>query len=1230
MASPKMHEINFSFNAIINGGFHGAFTKAQQEFNRLSGEIKNVQKLQADISSYQKQQAAVDATTAKLKNLRAQEAQLTKELEAVQQAEDQDAAAAAHLEREKLKLQQRIDDTGAALGRQSQKLDATKERLKEAEINTEDLAGADAELTKQIEALSAQQDEASKGALTFGEKAAQAFSGAGQALAAAGIAAGLKEVADAYMECITVAGNFEESMSNVEALSGANAAEMDALAAKAKDLGAATKFTAQESGDAMGYMAMAGWNAQEMVSGMNGVINLAAASGEDLASVSDIVTDSLSAFKLKAADSAHFSDVLAQTATKSNTNVSLMGESLKYVASLCGTLGYSVEDAAVNLGLMANNGIKGSQAGTALKTSLANLSAPTDEQAKMMQRLDISMTDAGGRMLSLSELTGNIRTAFSGLSEAQQAEAASTLFGKEAMAGMLAVINTSQADYDSLTNSIQNSAGAAERMAAIKLDNMNGQLTLLNSAWEAVQTTVGEQFTPTMKDLYGAGADVLTNVNAFLSANPSVIKGVTAAGIAFGGAAVGITGVTAAMKLATAAAAIFKVNMGVALGPLLGVVAAGSALVGIAVAVGNANRVTADETYELTAVSREQYQQLQELNAEYEKAAEKYGENSYEAQQLQWKIEDLNTAYENGRETFEDYQAAHDAAMDSYQAVADARNKAAAELDNEEAGTDALIKKLQELSTASGGAAKNQDAIRAIVDKLNESLPELNLNYGEILSSPQNFTDRIFEVAEAAAEAKRKQAEYDAYVDSLAQRGTLESAKKAAKDNLDAAQEDYNNAKALYDKAKAPYQRRSAVVNTQESRQAEADMKAAQAQIEAYQANLDEASKNFSENEKAIAEYEESFRAYTEAMREAAEAPPTLADALSQVSGQADALATSYEEAYKAASESINGQYALWDEAAEVIPASVADLNKALEGQRDYWKNYNADLQTVLDHASEFEGLSEMVAAFADGSEQSVNMMAGIADALESGDLAAVQNAIKSWQELEAEKDKAKESLAQVVTDFPGQMDELQSSFEETVQDMDLSELAESSAYNTIQALIDKADSMLPSVQRAYAKLGRAMSNALGMRTVAASQSGGRMLAAPSSLNQNQFNAYAGGTERAAPGFALVGENGPEVVYFQGGERVLTASETAAAQRQFSLAATYNSYAAPTEAESAIASSPGEITINLTASPVYQLNGGAVPEDLQEQLKRNNEDLREIILDAVQEALIDARRGSIR
>ena len=300
---------------------------------------------------------------------------------------------------------------------------------------------------------------------------------------------------------VKVGSDFEAGMSEVKAISGATGANFEKLKEKAKEMGATTKFSASESAEAMKYMAMAGWDTSQMLDGLDGVMMLAAASGEDLGLVSDIVTDALTAFGMQAKDASQFADLLASASSNSNTNVALLGESFKYVAPLFGSLGYSAEDAALALGLMANAGIKGSQSGTSLKTAIANMANPTKNMATAMDELGLTITDANGEMLPFKDVMDDLRTKFAGLSEEQKAQYAATIFGKEAMAGMLAIINASEEDYAKLTEATRDYNGTAKEMADTMGDNLQGELIRLKSALEGVGIQIFEILLPHLQKL---------------------------------------------------------------------------------------------------------------------------------------------------------------------------------------------------------------------------------------------------------------------------------------------------------------------------------------------------------------------------------------------------------------------------------------------------------------------------------------------------------------------------------------------------------------------------------------------------------------------------------------------------------------------------------------------------------------------------------------------------------
>lgn len=317
--------------------------------------------------------------------------------------------------------------------------------------------------------------------------------------------------------------DFESMMSQVKAISGATGQAFDDLTAKAQEMGATTKFTATESAEAFNYMAMAGWKPQQMIDGISGIMSLAAASGEDLGTTSDIVTDALTAFGLQAGDAGHFADVLAQASANANTNVSMLGESFKYVAPVAGAMNYSVEDTSLALGLMANASIKGSMAGTALKTSLANMAAPTDSMAAAMDKYGISLTDSEGNMKSLRGVIDNLRGSLGGLSETEQTAAASTIFGKEAMAGMLAIINASEEDYNKLSAAIGNSKDAAEGMADTMLDNLKGSFTLMQSAIEGTENAFGKRLSPYLRGIAGGITDMMPEITDGINAVMDVV-----------------------------------------------------------------------------------------------------------------------------------------------------------------------------------------------------------------------------------------------------------------------------------------------------------------------------------------------------------------------------------------------------------------------------------------------------------------------------------------------------------------------------------------------------------------------------------------------------------------------------------------------------------------------------------------------------------------------------------
>lgn len=489
-----------SAQAKLNGS-------AQDGLKAKVTELTSKMSLQKDTVS--KNEKQYENLKQKLEVQKTQHEQLKTKVDAAKKAYEESAAATGKDSEETKKLE-------AEYGRLKTQLDASESKIQKTETA---ITKQEAAVTSSKAALAEMEVElrnvnAELARAPFDEYAAKAEK-VGGTLTNAGkklmpLTTGILAVGTA---AVKTTADFDSEMSKVAAISGATGSDIDSLRDKAREMGAKTKFSASEAAQGMQYMAMAGWKTQDMMDGLEGIMNLAAASGEDLATTSDIVTDALTAFGLSAKDSSHFSDILAAASSNANTNVSMMGETFKYAAPVLGSLGYSAEDAALAIGLMANAGIKSSQAGTALRGAITNLAKPTDTVAAAMDKYGISLTDSEGNMLSLRQVMEQLREKLGGLSEAEQANAAASLFGKEAMSGMLAIINGSDADFDKLSNAIANCDGTSEKMAETMNDNLKGQITILISQLQELAISFGEILMPTIRDIVSHIQDFVDKLN---------------------------------------------------------------------------------------------------------------------------------------------------------------------------------------------------------------------------------------------------------------------------------------------------------------------------------------------------------------------------------------------------------------------------------------------------------------------------------------------------------------------------------------------------------------------------------------------------------------------------------------------------------------------------------------------------------------------------------------------
>ena len=668
-------------------------------------------------------------------------------------------------------------------------------------------------------------------------------------LVADGIRAAIQGLKDFARETIEVGTAFESSMSNVQAISGASADQMQQLTDKAKEMGESTVFSASQSADAFGYMAMAGWKTEEMLSGIEGVMNLAAASGADLATTSDIVTDALTAMGYQAKDAGRLADVMAAASSNSNTNVEMMGATFKYVAPIIGALGMNMEDAAAAIGLMANAGIKGEKSGTALRSVLNRLSAPPKECATEMKKLGISLTDNDGKMKSLHQVMIELRQAFKNLSETEQTAAAKHLAGAEAMSGLLAVVNASDADFQKLTVAINDSTGAAASMAETMNDNVGGQLTLLRSKIEGIMIKLFKKASDSMKNGSKTVGDALDKVDwdkagkavgdfttkaanmfAYLITNSSTIISILKTlGTLFAtifvaqkisSTVTAFTSLISVIKGAQSASALLTSAMG-ALGismsalPVMAIIAAIGALIGYA--------------SKLNQEMDEQAQKMYGLNAAQNSLINSVNDHAQALKSSSAAIKDEGASIDSNYQKLEDMK-------DSYNSLIDENGKV-------KKGSEELAQ------TLLGNLA---EGLGITIDKLNENI-DAN---GKLKDSIDELIEKKKQEAKLAAfEDDYNQAlkdEYDAWKNL---KGAKEE-QKNAQDKLNEAQEKYNKAVADYKD-----QTNFNPMNFINMQQAKKDLAAAKESYEELSQTVVEAQGNWAQSQSTIENYEKATSA---------------------------------------------------------------------------------------------------------------------------------------------------------------------------------------------------------------------------------------------------------------------------------------------------------------------------------------------------------------------------------
>lgn len=1199
MAGRKEYEMLFQLNAQLGGSYSKTFKAAQQEIVSMQKEIQALSKTQADISAFQKQQAAVEATRKRLEMLRQQYDNIQREME-------ETGNESADMKNKLLAKQLQIDKTSASLEKQTAKLNELSGALEEAGVNTDDLSHSSEQLAGKIDTLKKKQGEAADKAMTFGDKAGQAFNQVHEAIVAAGIAVALKEIYEYFASCAQASMDFESAITGVAKTTDLTDEELAAMSDSIKALSTEIPATTEEiaavteAAGQLGIQKDALLDFTEIMTMLGTATNMtadeAATALARFANITGMATDNYGRLGSVIVD-------LGNNFATTESEIVAMGTRLASAGKLAGLTEPEIMALAA---AMSSVGIEAEAGGTAMTQTLNAIEKAVakggDDLAEFariagMSSEEFSSAWKNDAMSALTSFIGGLGKLDEqgestvlvledlGLTGIRQSNMLKALgLAADQMTGAVNTANTAWQQNTALTNE------ANKRYATAQ-----SRLTMMQNAYNNLKVAIGDAYTPALSEAYGVGTKVLNEITKFVQANPGVVAAITGLSTALGAAAVAAAVFALKAKIAAAAAA-FLTTVTPGVNVIMGVAAAvGVVTAGIIALASSAANDAVPSVKELTEAARGMREAMDEAKATYDDTVTSTMAAAGVADTYIGKLEELEAA---GLNTDEQHRQYHNTLALLCRVVPELADYIDLETDTINGGTEAL--------RANTEAWKQNAMQQAYQDQLTE----LYSQYSAVLIEAEENSIGLTKAQYSLEAAQQKLSDTYAQMDAL-----WADAQKQADAYYDQygyytdataflSQEYYDLQNSIYDTNNEIWAAEKSIKNYNKAMEEDAD---AVSDAEAEIALAEEAVKNLTA----------SMNEGTGASEEAAAQASEFQAAISGVQEKINALVESYNEAYSAAYESISGQYQLWDEAAEVVATSAGSINSALESQITYWQDYNANLQSLTDRSADIEGLSDMIASFADGSSDSVNAIAGMAGATDE----QLATMVANWKTLQQEQQNAAGSVADLKTDFTATMDELQTALAEDIEAMDLGDEAKASAQATIQGFIDGAVGMLPQVTAAYNRVAAAARAALS-----ASGTG----------TAGSIPGYAVGTQSAAPGFALVGENGPELVYFNGGEQVMTAEETAAMRESMEIQAiTF----APQLLEAlhaihgdgALSAEPGagSGTGSVELQIVFQINGSASPETV-EALREYGDEFAERVLEVMEEAGIDTARRAYK
>lgn len=1144
--SKELLEATYSTEELVEMGMKSA--DALEEQNRmlelcersateLSQSMDATTQIQQDLS------AAMDSAAETAKALSKNEDVSAEAKEALAKASTEAAEAMRELD----KAQQEAD---AAMEAYSQtmasgtsdlnQLEAAAERAGHA---AEALAEANGRATEATQELSDATEQASEEAEGAGDKGTDAIGAVAGALAGAGITAKVMEIAGAVYE---LAGSFSEAEKTIVSATGATGRELDEFMSSSLDV------YASSSAESLNDVAVA----------MTSVQTATGLAGDALEEATDAALVLNNTLGYEVSESARTAGALIKnfgvTATEAYNLIAIGAQNgadkngdlldvLNEYSAQYAALGLSAEEFVSSLVDGAEAGVFSvDKVGDAVKEFNIRAKDGSDTTAEAFELLGMNAD-----MMSEKFAAGGdtARTAFFEVVNALESM-------DDPLAKNAAAVGLFGTQYEDLEATVLPVLAGIEGGT---LDMYDAVGTLAEGAqsmgdeWQAagnsIKAAFGAAITPAVSAGSSALAGFVQGVGEFLQEHPAVTKAITAIGVGLGVVVAGFALYAAGTAVATAATALFGTTLSAAIWPITAIAAAIAAVTAAALFLVDAFQEDLGEVEGLTATTREQYYELQDLNAEYEEACEKYGETSEEALRLKYQVDDLTASYEANKQTVEEFTAEVDALVQSHDELISSYEEGMATIDQNEVGTLSLIQKLEDLASTTNRTAAQEQQMRAVIDQLNTDLPDLALSYDDVTSSTEKSIEAMKQAAEAQAEQERQAEQRQAYVDLLKEQATLEEEIAKAEENVRLEQERMDNMSG-WDHFWTG---------------GEWD------DLEAYQEALDELNAAYEENQATLQGIEEDWEGVAEAAENAAESPSTYEEAVAvayeNVRAKVEELCAAYDEAYQAALESFEGQFGLFDEAEADMDATVANAQAALDSQLAYWESYSANVETLKNTSAADLGITqenyEALMAYAQsGSEEAAGLAASMAEAINSGNTEAVAALANTVGEVQAAKETAAAAVADWQTNFTAQMDAIEQEMQSTIDGMNLSEEASAAASSTINSYANQIRAGKTGAVSAAREVASAVTSALSAANATihvnvtssgsvaghakgttnaesvfvAGEQGPELVARPAA-------AYANGTTDSTDYF-IAGENGPELIVGEQGSTVFPTQET--------------------------------------------------------------------------------------